>query len=183
MFRETILKGSYVVEMQPHGDERGWFARSFCKKEFEQIGHNKEWVQMNHSYTAAIGTIRGMHFQLSPFAEIKLVRCIAGAVYDVIIDLRKNSATFLKSFATEISAANKMMVYIPEGFAHGFQCITDNCELLYNHSEYYESGSESGLRYNDPMLAINWPLPVTNISERDQSHPLLTPGFEGIKIN
>src|SRR4051812_15964653 len=120
-FTPTPLAGSFVVDLSPKYDNRGWFARTFCKEEFRQISHYKEWVQLNHSYTVSTGTVRGMHYQLPPYKEIKMVRCIAGAVYDVIIDLRANSSTFLKSFAVELSAVNKKMFYIPEGFAHGFQ--------------------------------------------------------------
>ncbi|MEO5648154.1 MAG: dTDP-4-dehydrorhamnose 3,5-epimerase [Chitinophagaceae bacterium] len=183
IFSETILKGCYIVQMEPKTDDRGWFARSFCKHEFEAIGHNKEWVQMNHSFTKDEGTVRGMHFQLPPFSEKKLVRCIAGTVCDVIIDLRNGSPTFLKWLAIDLSAENKKMIYVPEGFAHGFQCLTSNCELLYHHSEFYSAAAEGGIRYNDIMLDINWPLPVKNISPRDQVHPLLTAEFQGLKIN
>ena len=142
IFTATELVGSYVIDLQPIEDERGWFARTYCKNEFGKIGHTKDWVQLNHSFTKQIGSIRGMHFQLAPFSEIKLVRCIAGAVYDVIIDLRKNSPTFFKYFGVELSASNKKMIYIPEGFAHGFQALTDDCELIYHHSQFYTPGVE-----------------------------------------
>lgn len=180
IFAETKLKGSYVVELQPFSDERGWFARTFDKKAFEQPGFDKEWLQMNHSFTNKKGALRGMHYQLSPFCEIKLVRCIAGSVFDVIVDLRKNSDTFLQWFGAELSSTNKKMMYIPEGFAHGFQCLTDNCELLYHHSEYYNPNAEAGIKYNDPKINIQWLLPVTTISERDLSHPYLDNNFKGI---
>jgi dTDP-4-dehydrorhamnose 3,5-epimerase len=180
IFTETILNGSYVVELNAFTDERGWFARTYCKNEFSTIGHQGEWVQMNHSFTKNKGTIRGMHFQLPPFSEIKLVRCIAGTVYDVIIDLRKDSATFLQSFGVELSAQNKKMIYIPAGFAHGFQALSNDCELIYNHSQFYTAGAEGGIKYNDPGLNINWPLDVTNISERDNQHDLLDENFKGI---
>src|SRR5262245_4353691 len=136
-FIPTGLKGSFVIEIEPQADGRGWFARYYCKDEFRDIGHHKDWVQLNHSVTNKKGTIRGLHFQKPPMAEIKLVKCIAGKVFDVIIDLRKQSSTFLKWFAVELSAKNKKMLYIPEGFAHGFQCLEDHCELIYHHSEYY----------------------------------------------
>lgn len=179
-FTPTPLAGSFVIGLEPVADERGWFARYYCKKEFAAIGHSKEWVQMNHSTSGKKATIRGMHFQVEPFREIKMVRCVHGAVFDVIIDLRKGSETFLQFFGTEISAANKKMMYIPEGFAHGFQCLSDDCELLYHHTEFYQPGSESGIRYDDPLVGIDWPLPVTVISERDRSHQLLTAAFKGI---
>ena len=129
-FTETPLKGSYIITINPIGDSRGWFARTYCKNEFLNIGHNKEWVQINHSFTSLKGTIRGLHFQQKPFTEIKLLRCIPGSVFDVIVDLRKDSPTFLKWFGIELSAENKKMLYIPEGFAHGFQTLENNTELI-----------------------------------------------------
>ena len=179
-FTPLTLKGSYLVSVVPFEDERGWFARTYCKNEFEEIAHTKEWVQMNHSFTKQKGTIRGMHYQLPPYSEIKLVRCIAGSIYDVIIDLREQSSTYLQWFGTELSAKNKQMMYIPEGFAHGFQTISDDCELIYLHSQFYQPGVEKGIRYNDPQLNIEWPETVTVISERDTQHPLLDMNFKGI---
>ena len=180
IFTPTSLKGSYLIDLQPYSDERGWFARFYCKDEFKKIGHDKEWVQLNHSVTFEKGALRGMHFQIAPYREIKMVRCIAGAIYDVIIDLRKDSETFLKWFGAELSANNKKMMYIPEGFAHGFQCLSDNCELIYHHTEFYKPGSEGGIRYNDPVIGVYWPLEITTISSRDQSHPFLDENFKGI---
>lgn len=180
IFTETVLKGSFVIELEPFADERGWFARTYCKNEFSKIGHQKEWVQLNHSFTKQTGTIRGMHYQMQPFSEIKLVRCTAGAVYDVIIDIRKGSATFLQYVGVELSAANKKMVYIPEGFAHGFQALTDNCELIYHHSQFYTAGIEAGIRYDEPKINIKWPLQVTSISQRDNIHSLIDSNFKGI---
>lgn len=180
IFAETFLKDSYVIDLEPIGDERGWFARTYCKNEFNKIGHTGEWVQLNHSFTREKGTIRGMHYQKPPFSEIKLVRCVAGAVYDVIIDLRKGSTTFLNYFGTELSAVNKKMIYIPEGFAHGFQALTDDCELIYHHSQFYIPKVEGGIHYNDPMMNIDWPLQVTTISERDNMHPLIDANFKGL---
>lgn len=180
IFSPTPLTGSYEITPEPRVDSRGWFARFFCKEEFAAIGHQGEWVQMNHSFTQHRGTIRGMHFQHQPFAETKFLRCIAGAVFDVIIDLRKDSSTFLKWYGTELSAENKKMLYIPEGFAHGFQTLTDGCELLYHHSQVYEPRAEAGIRYNDALINIKWPLHLTEISERDAAHPLLIPSFKGL---
>ena len=180
IFTEITLKGSYTIDLDVFADDRGWFARTFCKKEFESISHDKEWVQMNHSFTIEKGSIRGMHFQLPPFSEIKMVRCISGAVYDVIIDLRKDSATFLQWAAIELSATNKKMIYIPEGFAHGFQTLSDNCELIYHHSQFYTPGVEAGMQYNDQLINIKWPLPLTNISTKDNHYPLLNINFKGI---
>lgn len=180
IFSPTPLKGSYIIETEPFADSRGWFARYFDKKEFEKINHGKEWVQMNHSFTAVKGTIRGMHYQTAPYKEIKLIRCITGAVFDVIVDIRKGSPTFLQWFGVELSAQNKKMIYIPEGFAHGFQSLSDNAELLYYHSEYYTPGAEDGIRYNDPCIRIDWPLPASIISERDAAHPNIGKNFKGI---
>ena len=180
IFTETPLKGSWLVGLEPVIDDRGWFARSYCKNEFSQIGHSQEWVQLNHSFTRLQGTVRGMHFQLPPYSEIKLVRCIAGAVYDVIIDLRKDSRSFLHYFGTELSAANKAMLYIPAGFAHGFQALTEDCELIYHHSQFYMPGVEGGIRFDDAMVNIQWPLEPVNISPRDNAHPYLEETFKGI---
>lgn len=180
IFTSTPLAGSYTITLSPAADSRGWFARTYCKNEFSQIGHAKEWVQINHSFTAATGTVRGMHYQLPPFSEIKMLRCIAGAVYDVIVDIRKGSPTFLQWFGVTLSSENKKMLYIPTGFAHGFQTLSPGCELIYHHSECYTPGAEGGLRYNDPALGIQWPLPPTALSERDSQHPLLTSNFTGI---
>jgi dTDP-4-dehydrorhamnose 3,5-epimerase len=180
IFTPAPLKGSYTIDLTPFSDSRGWFARTYCKNEFQQIGHTREWVQINHSFSANAGALRGMHYQLPPFEEIKLVRCIAGSIFDVIIDLRKGSDTFLKWFGTELSAKNKKMMYIPEGFAHGFQTLTDDAELIYHHTEFYAPGAEAGIKYNDKKIAIQWPLQVREISERDEQHPALTNEFTGI---
>jgi len=180
IFTPAKLSGSYIIEINPMEDERGWFARYYCKNEFEKIGLQKEWVQLNHSFTKYKSSIRGMHYQLPPFSEIKLVRCIRGTVFDVIVDVRKDSATFLQWFGVELSAENKKMIYIPEGFAHGFQTLTDECELLYHHTEFYVPGVEAGIRYDDPLIKINWPLPAGVTSKKDSQHPYLTKSFKGI---
>ena len=180
IFTAISLAGSFIVEPNIFTDDRGWFARFYCKTEFEEIGHANEWVQLNHSATNKKGTIRGMHYQVDPFREIKMVKCIAGIIYDVIIDLRNGSPTFLKWFGVELSAKNKKMLYIPEGFAHGFQCLVNNCELIYHHSAFYQPGFEGGIRYDDPLIGINWPLTVRSLSQRDESHPYLDKNFKGI---
>lgn len=180
IFTETKLKGSYLIDISPFSDERGWFARYYCSNEFEKIGHIKNWVQMNHSFSYKKGTLRGMHYQVAPYSEIKMVRCVAGVVFDVIIDLRKGSPTFLQWFGAELSAENKRIMYIPEGFAHGFQCLSGDCELLYHHSEFYYPDAEAGIRYDDKMINIEWPLPVSVISERDSNHTILGEDFKGI---
>jgi dTDP-4-dehydrorhamnose 3,5-epimerase len=179
-FTLTSLPGAYIAEPTLHADERGYFFRYFCKEEFLEIGHRGEWVQLNHSYTANAGTIRGMHYQLPPYKEIKLVRCISGKIFDVIVDIREGSPTFLNWFGTELSAENRKMLYIPEGFAHGFQALTANAELIYHHSAYYAKGSEGGIRFDDPSIDINWPLAIGIVSERDRQHSLLTAEFTGI---
>lgn len=174
------LAGACLIEPEPYSDERGWFARTYCKREFAAIGHTAEWVQLNHSFTKDKGTIRGMHFQLPPYSEIKMVRCIAGAVWDVVVDIRKDSPSFLQWYATELNPGNRHMLYIPAGFAHGFQTLKPDTELIYHHSEYYQPGVESGLRFDDPALSLSWPLPVTIVSDRDRSHPLIQETFKGI---
>jgi len=180
IFAQTPLAGAYCIDLQPFSDDRGWFARFYCKEEFSSIGHTKEWVQMNHSASNEKGTLRGLHFQLPPYREIKMVRCIRGAVLDVIVDLRQGSPSFLSWFAQELSAENRKMLYIPEGFAHGFQTLTDNAELIYLHTEFYRPNAEGGLRYDDPALGIHWPLDVTVVSERDSKHPFIDKNFKGI---
>ena len=180
IFTATPLPGSFIAELQPASDSRGWFARTYCKREFAQIGHQEEWVQMNHSFTAKKGTIRGMHYQKPPCTEIKMLRCIAGTVYDVIIDLRKNSATYLQWFGAELSAANKKMMYIPHGFAHGFQTLSHNTELIYHHSQFYTPHAEEGIMYNDTAIGIQWPLPVTELSDRDKAHLLIDSNFKAL---
>lgn len=181
IFTELPLKGAFIIEPKIFADERGQFYRYFCKNEFSAIGHHKEWVQMNHSYTAKKATIRGMHYQLPPFSEIKYLRCIAGKIWDVIVDIREGSPTFLQWMGVELSAENKKALYIPEGFAHGFETLTDDCELIYHHSAFYTAGMEGGLRYDDPRLHISWPLEPVCLSERDRSHPFINEPFQGIK--
>ncbi len=178
-FYPTSLQGCYEIELSPLSDNRGWFVRYYCKENFTSIGHTKEWLQMNHSYTEKMATIRGMHFQKSPHQEIKLVRCIQGRIFDVVIDIRKDSSTFLYWYGTELSAENKKMIYIPEGFAHGFQTLTDYCELLYHHSALYDPASEGGIRHDDPLVNIKWPLPPSVISARDKGYGFLDNSFKG----
>ncbi len=169
---ETTLKGSFVVTPQVNSDHRGEFFRVFCSREFASVGHHKEFVQFNQSVNKLKGLVRGMHLQREPHQEIKLVRCIRGSVYDVIVDLRIDSPTFLKWFGVELSEKNRKLIYIPEGFAHGFQTLQENSELLYHHTEYYNPQSEGGLNYLDPIIGIEWPLPVSLISDRDQNLPM-----------
>ncbi len=179
-FVETKLHGSFVIHPKLLQDDRGGFSRIFCKDEFKKISHQKEFVQFNHSFNVRKGTVRGMHYQEPPHSEIKLIRCIKGSVYDVIIDIRKSSSTFLQWFGVELSAENRNMIYVPEGFAHGFQTLEENSELLYHHTGFYEPTAERGIRFNDPELKINWPIEVTSISQKDENYPLLTTNFKGI---
>lgn len=180
LFKETPLKGCFAIEFQPTADERGWFSRVYCENEFKAINHSKPFVQFNHSFNRAAGTIRGLHYQKPPFQETKLIRCISGSVYDVVVDIRQNSPTFLKHFGLKLSAVNNTMIYIPSGFAHGFQTLEENTQLLYHHTEFYQPGFEAGLRYNDAKLEITWELPPSIISERDKNFDLLTESFQGI---
>ena len=172
-FTLLSLKGAYTIELEPRGDERGRFTRLFCARELAQIGHTKPIVNVNHSYTQKKGTIRGMHFQYPPHAEIKIVKCIRGAIWDCIIDIRKDSSTYLRWEGVELTENNNRMIYVPEGFAHGFQALTDNVEMIYFHTEYYEKASEGGLKFDDPKINIAWQLPPMGISERDLSFELL----------
>ncbi len=179
----TNIDSLFVVDTKPFGDHRGQFARYFCDHELEGILQGRTIRQINHSMTASPGAIRGMHFQNPPYAEMKLVRCLRGRVWDVAIDLRAGSETFLRWHAEELSAENRLMIAIPEGFAHGFQVLEPESELLYLHTAVYHTPSEGGVRFDDPALAIHWPLPVTDVSLRDTQHPLIMPNFTGITIN
>ena len=181
-FTETPLSGAYLVTLSPHSDDRGWFVRTYDQTAFAQIGHTADWVQMNHSLTRQTGAIRGMHFQYPPHAEIKLVRCIAGNVFDVIVDLRSSSPTFGQWFGAELSAENQVAMYVPKGFAHGFQTLANDCQLIYCHSECYASEHEGAVRFNDPRIGIDWPLPVTDLSTRDANHSLISPSFTGLIV-
>lgn len=179
IFSPTPLSGCYEVIITPTIDDRGWFGRYFCVEEFKQIGHTDNWLQINHSFSSKLGTIRGMHFQVPPFQEVKLVRCISGIIFDVVIDLRANSETFLHWYGTHLSSDNKKMMYIPKGFAHGFQTLIQNSELLYHHTALYNPGSEGGIRFDDPMVNIKWPLKVENISSKDMGYSFLDENFKG----
>lgn len=176
----TPLEGLMVVETTPHTDARGAFARLYCERELAEVNGHRHIVQINHSRTTLVGTVRGMHFQRPPHAEMKLVRCIKGRVWDVAIDLRMKSPTFLRWHAEELTPANTRMMVIPEGFAHGFQVLEADSELLYLHTAFYTPAAEGGLRHDDPRLGITWPLAVADLSPRDASHAYLGPYFQGI---
>jgi len=181
-FIKTSLIDLYIIEFEPIQDKRGKFYRVFCKEEFKQIGNEKEIVQINYSITIKKGAIRGMHFQYPPMAEIKMVKCLQGSVYDVAIDIRKGSSTFLQWHGEILSAENLKMMYIPEGFAHGFQTLEKNTELLYFHTEFFNAGHEGGIRYDDPLITIQWPLEVSDVSKRDKRHELLSNHFIGVEL-
>jgi len=170
-FTETRLKGAYIVQPEPMSDERGFFARSWCVREFGSCGLETGLVQCNISYNRWKGTLRGMHYQVSPFEEDKLVRCTRGAIHDVIVDLRRNSETFGKHIGIMLTAENRTMLHIPKGFAHGFLTLEDDTEVHYQMSEFYVPECARGLRWDDPFLMIVWPGEVRVISEKDQSYP------------
>ena len=175
VFTETGLSGAVIVDVESHADERGFFARSWCTREFAERGLNPSVVQCNVSGNTVKGTLRGMHYQIAPHAEVKLVRCTKGAMYDVIIDLREGSPTFLRHVGVELTADNHRALYIPEGFAHGFMTLEDNSEVFYQMSAYYEPTAARGVRWNDPIFGIDWPLPVSVISTRDRDYPDFKP--------
>ena len=170
-FTQTPLTGAYIINLEKKTDDRGFFARTWCTQEFGQHGLNPNLVQQNMSLTLKKGTLRGMHFQTPPHAETKVVRCTRGAIYDVIIDLRPNSPTHKHWFGVELTAKNYQMIYVPEGFAHGFVTLTDNSEVSYLVTAFYNPESDSGVRYNDPAFNIKWPIPITTISDKDASFP------------
>jgi dTDP-4-dehydrorhamnose 3,5-epimerase len=172
IYTETSLSGAYVLEVEPAKDERGHFARTMCSAEFAKHGLVDRFVQASDSYNRRRGTLRGMHFQNPPHAEVKLVRCVQGAIYDVIIDLRPTSPSYMRWEGFELSVANGRSLYIPDGFAHGFITLTDETYVTYQISHPYTPGSAGGLRYDDPAVGIVWPEPVAVIAERDRTWPL-----------
>lgn len=169
IFEETKLTGAFIVRLEERGDDRGFFARTFCQNEFREHGLNPFVAQCNMSFNYRKGTLRGMHYQLPPAAEAKFMRCISGAIFDVIVDLRPDSDTYLQHVGVELSADNRVGLYVPELFAHGYQALTDGAEVMYQVSEFYAPGQERGLRYDDPALGITWPQEVTVISDKDAS--------------
>jgi dTDP-4-dehydrorhamnose 3,5-epimerase len=177
------IHGAYLIRLSPFKDDRGFFSRLFCARELEQALNAKQIVQINHSINIEKGTIRGMHFQYPPHAEIKIIRCLRGKVFDVMVDLRAGSPTFLKYEAVALSFDDYNMVFIPEGCAHGFQTLEENSELLYFHTAFYNKEAEGGLKYNDPAIGIEWPLPGKNISAKDGNYPLLDSSFSGIQVS
>lgn len=176
----TPLEGLYDIRHQPVGDARGQFTRLFCEQELARIRSGLHFTQINLSQTLGCGTLRGMHYQTPPATEAKLIRCLRGRAFDVAVDLRANSPTFMRWHALELADDNDRAVFIPEGFAHGFQALTDEVHLLYMHTAPWTPACEAGVRHDDPRLAIRWPLPVTNLSTRDGSYPLIAPQFDGV---
>ena len=178
----TKIEGVWVAGTTPHIDRRGAFTRLYCENELSEIIGRRRIVQINHSRTCMVGAIRGMHYQRPPHAEMKMVRCLKGRVWDVAVDLRKNSPTFLKWHAEELNPDNRQMMIIPEGCAHGFQVLEQDSELLYLHTAAYAQSSEGGVSYADPVLDITWPLTAADLSERDSLHPPITAEFQGIEL-
>lgn len=179
-FTTTVLSDLLVVQRKAIEDDRGFLSRFYCTEEFAQAGMNKQIVQINHTLTRKKGAVRGMHFQHAPHAEIKLVSCLKGEVWDVAVDLRRGSPSFLQWHAEVLSATNRKSLLIPEGFAHGFQALTEDCELIYLHTAAYHPKSEDALNVADPRLGIVWPLPISEISARDRNHKLIDQSFQGI---
>ena len=175
----TTISELFVLNRKLIGDDRGYLDRLFCVSDLQALIGGNNIVQINHTLTVKRGTVRGMHFQHPPHSEVKIVSCLCGEVFDVAVDIRRNSPTFLKWHGEILSANNHKTLFIPEGFAHGFQTLTENCELLYFHTAPYRADTEGGLNAKDANLAIEWPLPITEISPRDLAHPFLTPDFIG----
>ncbi len=180
-FTETKLKDAFIIDLELKQDYRGFFARIFCQKEFEARGLKSLVAQCNLSFNYKKGTLRGMHYQIPPATETKLIRCIKGAIYDVIVDMRPNSPTYLQHIGVELNDQNRRALYVPEMFAHGYQALTEETEVIYQVSEFYTPNTEKGLRYDDPLLKIEWPLPVSEISEKDSKWPFLSTHELGAK--
>ena len=181
-FYPAPLLGAYTIELEERGDDRGFFARLFCEKEFQAAGLPTPIAQINNAFSVTAGTLRGMHYQLPPSSEIKVVRCIRGAVFDVIIDLRPDSPTFTKWFGAELTAENRLMMFVPRGFAHGILTLTDDAETLYLVSAFYDPKQERGVRFDDSRIGVAWPRTPIEISQKDRSWPDLDPSFHGIEL-
>lgn len=178
----TPITDLFIVKRRLFEDTRGSFGRLFCSQLFEHVLGGREVVQINHSTTRSVGTVRGLHYQNPPLAEMKLVTCLSGAVWDVAVDLRRGSPTQLQWHAQTLSDKNGLMMVIPEGFAHGFQALEPDSQLLYLHTNFYNQTAEAGLRHDDPRVSISWPLKVKDLSSRDRSHPLIADEFQGIML-
>ncbi len=180
-FHSTPLAGAYLIELEKRGDDRGFFARMFCEKEFGAAGLETSFVQVNNSLTSKRGTLRGLHYQLPPAAEAKVVRCVRGALYDAIVDLRPQSPSYKQWFGAELTAENRLMMYVPRGFAHAFLTVADDTEALYLVSNFYAPEQERGVRFNDPTFGIDWPITPTDISPKDAAWPDFDPSFHGVE--
>ena len=181
-FTKTSLDGLYKIKYNPIEDNRGFFNRLFCNEKFKALGLKEPISQINKSFTKIKGTVRGMHYQNFPYTETKIISCNKGEIFDVVIDIRKNSSTFLKWHAEILSENNNYGLYVPEGFAHGFQTLTDSCELIYLHTKAYNSEYEGAINVLDPLISIKWPLKISEISNRDKKHVMINEKFKGIKI-
>lgn len=181
-FKETELKGNYLIDNDTNLDERGFFIRTFCEKKFQNLLQNRKITQINRSHTKTEGTVRGLHFQYPPFAETKIISCLKGKVWDVAVDIRMGSPTFLKYYGVILSEEKSQSFLIPEGFAHGFQTLSDDCEMLYFHTADYNADAEGTINILDDRLKINWPKKITKQSERDSNFPRLNENFLGIDI-
>lgn len=180
-FHKTPLHGAYLIELETRGDDRGFFARFFCEEEFAGAGLCTRFLQINNSLSARAGTLRGMHYQLPPHSEVKVVRCLKGALFDVLLDLRPDSPTYGTWFGAELNDDNRLMMYVPQGFAHGFVTLTDNTEALYLVSAVYAPGSERGVRYDDPRFSISWPIAPAELSEKDRSWRDFDAAWHGVE--
>lgn len=181
-FIPTPLDGLLLVQRKATEDHRGFLSRFYCAGEFREAGINKPIAQINHTFTRNKGAVRGLHFQYPPYAEAKLVSCLKGAVWDIAIDIRRNSPTFLQWHGEMLSAANRRSLLIPEGYAHGFQALTEDCEMIYLHTAAYHPEAEGALNVTDPRLGIAWLLPINDLSERDRNHPFIGSDFQGIVL-
>lgn len=180
IFQPTPLAGAYTIDLEKRGDDRGFFARVFCQREFSDHGLESQFVQVNNSLSGKKGTLRGMHYQLPPFSEVKVLRCIKGSLFDVIVDLRPDSPTFKKWFGAELTAENRRMMYVPRGFAHGLITLEDSTEVLYLVSAFYSQENERGLRFDDPTIGIHWPMTPMEVSAKDRTWPDLDEEFHGL---
>ena len=182
IFTQTKLKGLYLIAPKPKTDGRGYFERLYCIEEFKELGLQKPISNINRSFTKQKGTIRGLHFQYPPFQEIKIIICLKGSVYDVSVDIRKDSPTFLQWHGETLTEKSEKMIIVPKGFAHGFQTLEDNVDFMYFNTSPYSKENESGLNYNDPALNISWPLKTTEISDKDKNHRFISTDFKGIDL-
>lgn len=182
-FTELDIAGVYLITLEPYRDERGFFARAWCRHEFEEHGLAPHVAQVNVSYNKHAGTLRGMHYQMPPYGETKLVRCTRGAIYDVVIDMRPDSPSFRSWVGAELTADNRQMLYVPENFAHGFITLTDNTEITYQVSQFYTPEAERGVRYDDPAFGIEWPVPIRVVSEKDKNWPDINGHSPGSTMN